>query len=290
MQKKNNLICENCGVSSEERNKLKSYKKGDVLEFGSYPQTIKKETITIINTIQDEKGYFTGSDGEKYALIKANPRYAEGVYSSDVFSNGEKIIKNKEYYFKVEPIKWKVIEEDNDKLFLFSKLLLDNHIFDNNSNDYSLSSIRIWLNNDFYNKAFTDNEKSLITSKTIDTEKNVYEPYGYKVLSESLIDKIFLLSKDDITNKSYGFNNNNDKCKKVTDYAKANGAWEKVVDYDIANGVWKSEESPNGWYWLRNPWSYDDVAGIGGDGCIYKGYVDDKGSGVAPALVINKIK
>ena len=32
---------------------------------------------------------------EKYALIKANPRYAEGVYSSDVFSNGEKIIKNK---------------------------------------------------------------------------------------------------------------------------------------------------------------------------------------------------
>ena len=210
-------------------------------------------------------------------MINTNPRYAEGVYSSDVFSNGEKIIKNKEYYFKVEPIKWKVLEKDNDKLFLFSKLLLDTHIFDNKSNDYSLSNIRLWLNNDFYNKAFIDNEKSLITSKTIDTEKNVYEPYGYKVISESLIDKIFILSKDDITNKSYGFNNNNDKCKKVTDYAKANGAWE-------------SGESLNGWYWLRNPWSYDDVAGIGGDGCIYKGYVDDKGSGVAPALVINKIK
>ena len=282
MKKKNSLICENCGVSSEERNKLKSNKKGDVLEFGSYPQTIKKETITIINTIQDEKGYFTGSDGEKYALIKANPRYAEGVYSSDVFSNGEKIIKNKEYYFKVEPIKWKVLEKDNDKLFLFSELLLDTHIFDNKSNDYGLSSIRKWLNNDFYNKAFADNEKSLIISKTIDTEKNVYEPYGYKVISESLIDKIFILSKDDITNKSYGFSNKkgeDDKarCKKVTDYAKANFA---------------DEETKNVWYWLRTPCASTSSGAcyVYGNGDVHWCDVSFAGAGVAPALSFCKAK
>ena len=86
MQKKNNLICENCGVSSEERNKLKSNKKGDVLEFGSYPQTIKKETITIINTIQDEKGYFTGSDGEKYGRLCCNDmRHSLPLYKNNLF-------------------------------------------------------------------------------------------------------------------------------------------------------------------------------------------------------------
>ena len=259
MQKKNNLICENCGVSSEERNKLKSYKKGDVLEFGSYPQTIKKETITIINTIQDEKGYFTGSDGEKYVLCKAYP------HDKYKFSNGEKIEKDKEYYFKVEPIKWKILEDKNGKVFIFSELILDVHKFDDNSNDYAASSIRSWLNSDFYNKAFTDKQKELIENTTLKDISNV-------------TDKVFLLSEEEIENTSYGFYSDNDRCKKVTDYAKANHAYE-YYNY-----------KKNGWYWLRNPWSYDDVAGIGGDGCIYKGYVDDKGSGVAPALVINKIK
>ncbi len=264
MNKIYDLICENCGVSSEERNKLKSYKKGDVLEFGSYPQTIKKETITIINTIQDEKGYFTGSDGEKYVLCKAYP------HDKYKFSNGEKIENDKEYYFKVEPIKWKVLEEDNEKLFLFSKLLLDTHIFDNSSNDYSLSNIREWLNNDFYNKAFTDGQKELIESTTLKDISNV-------------TDKVFLLSKDDITNTSYGFSNSEydkERCKVVTDYAKANFAWEYNDSFYY---------NKNGCYFLRTPY-LSDVYFIRSYGNIHWCRVYYGTCGVAPALVIDKTK
>ena len=248
-----------------EKEKVINCKKRDIIEFGSYPQTIKADNVTITNTKQDEKGYFTGSDDEKYALLKANP-----LFSKYTFSNGEKIVKNKEYYFKVEPIKWKVLEDKEGKVFIFSELLLDAHRFDNRSNDYVASSIRSWLNNEFYNKAFTDKQKELIESTTLKDISNV-------------TDKVFLLSKDDITNTSFGFSNNKDeydkaRCKKVTDYAKANCA-------NVYNRI--------GWYWLRTPKaSYSSCAcfvGSGGnvmDWC----YVDRDDSGVAPALSFCKAK
>ena len=241
----------------KQEEKLTNYKKGDIIEFGSYPQTIKEENITIINTKQDEKGYFTGSDGEKYAFVKAKP------FGNYEFSNGEKIIKNKEYYFKVEPIKWKVLEDKDGKVFLFSEFILDCHRFDDSSKDYSSSSIRSWLNNEFYNKAFTEKQKELISMKTI---------------SGSLNDKIFLLSEEEINNTSYGFNSDFDRCKKVTDYAKANSAYE-------------NKGNKNGWYWLRSPAPKSSVACRVRDyGNMSLDFVYYVYNGVAPALSFCKAK
>ena len=270
--------------------KLKNCIKGDIVELGSYPQTIKVDDVAIINAIQDEKGYFTGSDGEKYALLKANPCCTKNEYSSDLFSNGEKIVENVEYYFKVEPIKWQVLEDKDGKAFLFSELILDVHKFDDNSNDYSISSIRKWLNNEFYNKAFTDKEKELISMETIDIEKIVKKLFGSKVISEPLSDKVFLLSKEEITNTSYGFKKNEKdfgkaKCKKVTDYAKANSAFE--YNYN-----------KNGCYWLRTSYPSDSfyiletyyVGYLGYGVCdVCKKYVGNN-EGVAPALFFDKTK
>ena len=170
----------------------------------------------------------------------------------------EIIEKNKEYYFKVEPIKWKVLESSNSKAFLFSELILDAHRFDDSSNHYRISSIRSWLNKEFYNKAFTDKQKELIENTTL-------EDISY------ITDKVFLLSKDEIENTSYGFNSNNDRCKKVTDYAKTNYACEY------------------GWYYLRTPSSsgacYVCRRGIVDWGDVYGDYY-----GVAPALSFCKAK
>ena len=250
----------------EEKNKLKNCKKGDIIEFGSYPQTIKADNVTITNTKQDERGYFTGSDGEKYALLVANP------YNNDhVFSNGRKILKNTRYYFKVEPIKWKVLEDKEGKVFIFSELLLDAHRFDNSSKDYSISSIRSWLNNEFYNKAFTEKQKVLIENTTLKDISNV-------------TDKVFLLSKDEITNKSYGFSNdeyycNKARCKKVTDYAKAKYAYE-------------SKGNKNGVYWLRTPSNHysSGACDVSDLGYVSWDYVDRDDNGVAPALSFCKAK
>ncbi len=264
----------------KQEEKLNNCKKGDIIEFGSYPQTIKSDNIIITETKQDERGYYTGSDGEKYELLKANP-----CDSDYTFSNGETIVKNKEYYFKVEQIKWKVVEDKDGKAFLFSELILDAHRFDDSPNDYSISSIRKWLNNEFYNKAFTDKEKKLISIETIDIEKIIKKRFESKLISESISDKVFLLSKEEITNASYGFNSDNDRCKKVTDYAKANHVYEYKVN-------------KNGWYWLRTPLaSYSSGAcydrrsgGVRCNGSVGWGNVDDDSDGVVPALSFCKAK
>ncbi len=245
-------------LEEENRKKEEERRRKDIIEFGSYPQTIKDEKVTIINSKRDEKGYYTGSDGEKYALLKANPS------DSYTFSNGKKIVKNKKYYFKVEPIKWKVLENKDGKAFLFSELILDAHKFDDSSNNYSSSGIRSWLNSEFYNKVFTDKQKELIGNTTLKDISNV-------------TDKVFLLSKEEIKNTSYGFNSDNDRCKKVTDYAKANHAY-------------KYKE--NGWYWLRTPEaSYSSGAcGVGSSGSVIWSDVFNDTIGVAPALSFCKAK
>ena len=246
-----NFVCNMC------RKQVEYYIQDGFLYFGSYPQTIKDASVNIISNEKDENGYYTGSDGEKYALLKANP------WDSYTFSNGEKIVRNKEYFFKVEPIKWNVLEDKDGKVFIFSELILDAHKFDDNSNDYAASSIRSWLNSDFYNKAFTDKQKELIENTTLKDISNV-------------TDKVFLLSEEEIENTSYGFNSNNDRCKKVTDYAKANYAYEY-------------ERNKNGWYWLRTP-SYAGACGVADDGNVYWSDVCYDRGGVAPALSFCKAK
>ena len=66
--------------------------------------------------------------------------------------------------WQVQPIEWQVlhIDEENNRVLIVSRYLLDLRVFDNTSNVWSSSSIRSWLNNDFYNTVFTDKEKGYI--------------------------------------------------------------------------------------------------------------------------------
>ncbi|MCI6015029.1 MAG: DUF6273 domain-containing protein, partial [Coprobacillus sp.] len=259
-----NFVCNMC------RKQVEYYIQDGFLYFGSYPQTIKDASVNIISNEKDENGYYTGSDGEKYAPLKVKAN----SFINSIFSDGEKIVNNKEYNFKVEPIKWKVLEDKNGKVFLFSELILNYYKFDNNSSDYAVSSIRSWLNNEFYNKAFTDKQKELIENTTLKDISNV-------------TDKVFLLSKEEITNTSFGFSNDEYKydkarCKKVTDYAKANHA----ID---------DEDNKNGEYWLRTPTFDGRLKTVDSYGYVVDTNIDNYNDiviydGVAPALIFCKAK
>ncbi|MBR2295872.1 MAG: hypothetical protein IKA43_00520, partial [Clostridia bacterium] len=76
--------------------------------FGTYPQTIKADNVTITDTT-NENGYFLGNDGEWYAKVVANPHN-----SSYKFSNDASVTSGSTYYFKVEPIKWRILSTDGD--------------------------------------------------------------------------------------------------------------------------------------------------------------------------------
>lgn len=89
-----------------------------------------------------------------------------------------------------EPIEWLVltIDKDNDKAFLLSKYILTNSPSEEGGYSYygasyGNSNLRSFMNNNFYNEAFTDEEKKLI----LDTD--IFEgTYPYSYIST---DKIF---------------------------------------------------------------------------------------------------
>lgn len=127
---------------------------------------------------------------------------------------------------EILPIKWKVLKIKNKKAFLLSKNTLDQKPYDSRFCEtspltqsktvtWSNSYIRQWLNTDFLNKAFLDNEKKSIVrtnntnvvytlkvyeihsvlspTQILKTERNVS-----KTISASTTDLVFLPSMNDI--------------------------------------------------------------------------------------------
>ena len=154
-----------------------------------------------------------------------------------------------------QPIEWQVLSIENNKMLVISRYGLDAKRFDSSSNNWANSEIRQWLNNEFYNKAFTDQEKKYIK---------------FSNLSDvGTTDNIFLLSLNEA--KKY-FANNNARLCNATEYAKANGA-----------NLWNDFS----WWWIRSSYyaSYVYYVNYGGNFNYYD--VFDVRGVVRPALWIN---
>ena len=78
--------------------------------FGDWPQTIRNENIPVDTTETITRGgytYYKGSDNYWYAFCEEIEANGDGKYS-----NGDSVEGYK--YFRVEPIKWRVLTEDFD--------------------------------------------------------------------------------------------------------------------------------------------------------------------------------
>ena len=132
-----------------------------IVTFGSFPQSKKTDdTISVDETDSKSVGSFTyykGSDGEWYAKIEKNSRVS---------------------YYKVEPIKWRVLTENYDhdnnastpgkKLLLAENILINCRYYDDiyvnrtignatiYENNYEHSRIRAYLNGLSYEKKKRD--------------------------------------------------------------------------------------------------------------------------------------
>ncbi len=284
----------------------------DYIYFGSYPKTLEPDT-SLISSTQDSNGYYIGKDGiSRFAKIEsANP-----CDSSYVFNNGAQISSGSSYYFKVEPIKWKILEVKNGKALLLCEDIIDVHQFFNYSSErtindstiyasnYKYSDIRAWLNgysqeegntngenwssNGFLQKAFTETEQSVILTTTVNNKASTTENSSNTYVCENTNDKVFLLSYQDMINPNYGFDSSSTnydtaRMKQTTDYARANHAW-----YDTS-----TDYLYNGYYWLRSP-STDishAVSRVDHYGCsgYYYG-VNSYDLGVVPALYVSESK
>lgn len=76
-----------------------------------------------------------------------------------------------------EPIEWLILDIEEDKALLLSKYILCSEQYDYSSNSggsWERSTIYSWLNNDFMNDAFTEEEKNhILFTKENDSELNV---------------------------------------------------------------------------------------------------------------------
>ena len=152
----------------------------------------------------------------------------------------------------IQPIEWQVLEKENNKMLVVSKYGFESRRFDSSSNEWKNSEIRQWANNEFYNKAFNENEKKYI--KSFDG------------------DNVFFLSEEEV--EKYFANDELRKCK-ATEYAIKQGA-------DVADNGYS-------YWWLRSliPNSSYSVYCVDVDGGIQDDRIYHDSRGFRPALWIN---
>ncbi|MBE6943019.1 MAG: hypothetical protein E7453_01980 [Ruminococcaceae bacterium] len=229
--------------------------------FGEYPQALKNENVTVTST-QDARGYYLGSDGNYYAKVTASLNGNYTFHSGDAIENGQI------YYFKVAPLRWRILTESNGKALLVCDSIITSKVFqsksyqrgdyyylnaDNStlSNDYLSSEIRLWLNQQLYNTVFTSLQQQLI--QAVDG------------------DNLLLLSGDEVCNSAYGFASSH------TTYDAARRP--DVSDFCRALGQKES-------WWLRTAFGTHGEKSL----YVYEGKIGERKvtyeAGVVPALWI----
>ena len=241
---------------------------------------------------------------------KARPTHLDSNTGDQQTANG--YAPGSVYWFKYEPIKWTVLEVKDGSALVLSELIIDAQpyqgdvSFSSNSdrnqpsynvsagtpsgtaaNNYEYSYIRNWLITDFFNTAFDSLQKEIVKTTLVENNDKVVGDYsnGNKFFCQDTEDKIFLLSKGEVK-KYQTFNDNSERMKTVTDYAKAQGAFANASGGD--------------WWWMRTPtYQSKDSSGnattnksdlahnIKIDGSIFSSNVYLSTGGVVPAMWIS---
>lgn len=314
------------------------YQKGDIIEFGSYPQSKVTNPRIIsaldgfltddvwvsydyyIGTDTEYDGKMTASDYMKYADLELNgekyravrfsqyrPKLTSSTSSeTNSMQDNNGYYLNTTYFFKYEPLTWTIL--DPEEGYVMSNIAIDAQAYENFSyydpdsfdsasgpmvyngkdckylaNDWSKCSLREWLNKDFFNTAFTAEEKAQIGKTYLDNTN----PFSPKYDGAGTFDKIFTISFYDAINSDYGFDEGGSRTdfariKPATDYAMCQGA--EVVSYTGGNIPY---------WWLRTTGLYGAFAfGVAPGGWIVSsggGYynVNRTDMGVVPAFKFN---
>lgn len=201
----------------------------------------------------DLKSYLSGTYSDRDGVTVTFGHYEQDNYSS----NGP------------EPIEWYVVGKEENRYLLVSKYGLDTLPYHNAANvdsiDWEHSSLRKWLNEDFYSKAFSEAEKREIAAVKM---KNPDSSNGWIKGGNDTTDRIFLLNTAEF--QKYISENSVSAMCEATPYAKAHGAF---VD--------KNELLTSPW-WLRSSW--DTVFPRGVIMSYYYTSIQDTNIVVRPAL------
>lgn len=265
---KHSYVCDVC-TTCNELNPVRYTRDGDYIYFGHWPQTLERDenVVAKLNEMagtpplpRDNANPYNWEshegttymwqkiviyNGTKYLGVQMNDYRASGIDAlyDKITDNG--YYKLNVYWFKYEPIKWRILTTSENSAYIMSDIALDffsmqpdrkSEIRDdllasyNNSpgvpdgiyaNNWEYSFIRSWLNETFYNEVFNDLQKEIIQTTHLDNSARSCNPndypkyYGYGENAgknkyadqcKDTDDKIFLLSLRDVTTTAYGFN------------------------------------------------------------------------------------
>lgn len=201
---------------------------------GTNPDSVIGKNVYYGSYIQDMV-----TDEEDIKVLKS-----QNFSDDKLYIQGIHFAKKDKNYYQEAPIQWQILAEDEESYMLLSKKILLNRDF-GGENFWDSADIRTWLNGDFYNEAFSNDEKGNILTTTLRTLNWPYEDRyinGKDAHYEITHDNVYLLDYNDVQNTSYGFAN---------ETGKSVGRVAYTSQYVDAN-------EPAARWWIRGPaiWNY----------------------------------
>lgn len=250
------VIASTTGFASD-----RTYKQGDIIEFGSYPQSQVTDESLIDELNKLELKWESIKQYVDWEQITEVYKYADVEYDNEKYRIVCSVESNETSWYIYEPIEWVVIDPETG--YVLCNVALDAKSFQLDESkhyadaDWATSDIRRWLNDDFYQAAFSSSQtKNIITTNT---DMSIYNDEGESSGYNTVSDNIVLFSLEDALNEQYGYvqlNGNREiggfyyvvsgeLCRHSTDYAYNLGA--KGFE-EIENADWTEEYE--GCHWL----------------------------------------
>ena len=248
-------------------------------------------------------------DGQKYrakieytVMIREYTGSSTNVPQPKVYSDYDYTYTDGEtekyvYYYKFEPLTWRILDVENGLLMcndIIEALVYqhgnyyDDYWGDDGwadearthyATDYTVSHIRDFLINDFWNTAFNDAQRAKILTTVQDNRgmmtlrgETGYERYDWETTS----DKVFLLSSAEALNPDYGFNNETRKLQ-YTEYA--------LEDHNSNDNYWVLRNAAADGFYGRRPCGVFPSGSVG----FLPGWSNDM-HGVVPAVYVAQIE
>lgn len=139
--------------------------------------------------------------------------------------------------YQGQDIDWYVLDNTDGKALLLSVHALDARPFSEEAATWDVSSIRTWLNDDFYHEAFNDTERQEILADRLNNGDDL--DYGTSA-GQNTEDHVFLLS----ASEAEKYLSKEETTTSPTDYALSQGAYTNGSGYCA--------------WWLRSPGMNDD--------------------------------
>ena len=229
---KHSYVCDVC-TTCNELNPVRYTREGDYIYFGHWPQTLERDE-TVIAKLNEVAGtipeytiytvpekpenwlYYENSKDIWYIdVIYSGTKYRgfymkefrPGVYGSLGYSyiSANHYTNHQVYWFKVEPIKWRILTTSGNSAYIMSDIALDAFWLEPNrreagfyngeygifrgtkesdvdgtyANNWEYCFLRQWLNETFYNEVFNNLQKEIIKTVKLDNSARSSNPNDY---------------------------------------------------------------------------------------------------------------